>query len=59
MAFFKRQSKSAGSTLEPNLSNALSVFDAETENRIFEIGCELLDIARSKKTKLVINCILV
>ena len=49
MAFFKRQSKTAAPTLEPSIGNSKSVFDAETEKRIFEIGSTLLDLARSKK----------
>ena len=49
MAFFKRQPKSTTPTIDPIELNTNSVFDAETEKRIFEIGNSLLEQARSKK----------
>jgi RHH-type proline utilization regulon transcriptional repressor/proline dehydrogenase/delta 1-pyrroline-5-carboxylate dehydrogenase len=47
MAFFKR--KSTSTLTPPAETNIHSVFDSDTEERIIEIGTQLLDYARSKK----------
>ena len=47
MAFFTRKNKTVAPT--PKSENTASVFDEATEQRIQEIGSELLDAARSKK----------
>jgi RHH-type proline utilization regulon transcriptional repressor/proline dehydrogenase/delta 1-pyrroline-5-carboxylate dehydrogenase len=47
MAFFKR--KSTSTLTPPAETNIHSVFDSDTEQRIIEIGTQLLDYARSKK----------
>ena len=47
MAFFTRKTKTVAPT--PKSENTASVFDEATEQRIQEIGSELLDAARSKK----------
>ena len=47
MAFFTRKTKTVAPA--PKSANTASVFDEATEQRIQEIGSELLDAARSKK----------